>query len=495
MKHLYFQILLFGFLVGVFVNNSLQRADLSGILLVLFFCVLIGVFQYLKQYRYIILPVIVWALIGGACSQFTLNPISQNLKDISSLQFAPADMTVTVVDIRKKNTDTVEYKARVEHIWDSLQNLAQRNIFTLVSIPSNFELEPWDTISYRSKISLIEDFNRFEYQNYMLSKDIYFQSYARTFERVSWENISPVILSFFRLRRDLLETLGELYPWEEKIFLAGILLGAREDIPGELKTDFNNSGLTHFIAVSGFNITILVLFFGYIFRYFPVSIRTVFVSISIILFTILVWVSAPVLRAAIMWIIWYLVLVSGRQAKSMALILLTASIMVFLSPLSLNYDVSFHLSFLAVIGIVYTQWWFKHICKRLPETLAIREAFVLTLSALSLTIPIMMFQFGQISLLAPFANIAVTWTIPIAMLLGFLSLIWYMIYMQLGYALAFVDWIFLKYDIMMVHFFWGLDFALLKINFWVYAVYLEALYFMILIFLMVYFSQRKNQIA
>jgi competence protein ComEC len=102
--------------------------------------------------------------------------------------------------------------------------------------------------------------------------------------------------------------------------------------------------------------------------------------------------------------------------------------MVLYSPLSLNYDVSLHLSFLAVIGIVYTQGFFKYVFSFLPDFLAIREAFVLTLAALSLTLPIMMFQFGQVSLLAPLANIAVTWTIPIAMLLGFLSLCLFLVF-------------------------------------------------------------------
>jgi len=53
----------------------------------------------------------------------------------------------------------------------------------------------------------------------------------------------------------------------------------------------------------------------------------------------------------------------------------------------------------------------------MPETLAIREAFVLTMSALTFTIPIMLLNFGQVSILSPLANVAVTWTIPIAMLL------------------------------------------------------------------------------
>ena len=100
----------------------------------------------------------------------------------------------------------------------------------------------------------------------------------------------------------------------------------------------------------------------------------------------------------------------------MTVIVFTAALMSIISPLSLNYDVSLHLSFLAVIGIVYTQEIFTKIFSWIPSTFAIREAFVLTLSALSFSLPVMMFQFGQISLLAPLANIAVTWTIPLAML-------------------------------------------------------------------------------
>jgi len=108
---------------------------------------------------------------------------------------------------------------------------------------------------------------------------------------------------------------------------------------------------------------------------------------------------------------------SGSILKNMTLLAFTALCMLIFSPLSLSYDVSLHLSFLAVIWIIYTQDFFKKIFYFVPEAFAIREAFVLTLAALSFALPIMMFQFGQISLLAPFANIAVTWTIPLAMLL------------------------------------------------------------------------------
>jgi len=67
--------------------------------------------------------------------------------------------------------------------------------------------------------------------------------------------------------------------------------------------------------------------------------------------------------------------------------------MLLFSPLILNYDVSFQLSFLAVLGIVYLSDFFKKVFKFMPEFLAIRESFVMTMSALIMTIPIMIFNF------------------------------------------------------------------------------------------------------
>ena len=61
------------------------------------------------------------------------------------------------------------------------------------------------------------------------------------------------------------------------------------------------------------------------------------------------------------------------------------------SPLSLSYDVSLHLSFLAVIGIMYTQEMFQKLFSWVPNTFAIREALVLTLAALSFSLPLMIF--------------------------------------------------------------------------------------------------------
>jgi len=106
--------------------------------------------------------------------------------------------------------------------------------------------------------------------------------------------------------------------------------------------------------------------------------------------------------------------------------------MLLYQPLSLNYDISFQLSFLAVLGIYFTQGFFKRLFFFVPQTFAIQEALVLTFAALVFTVPIMVFQFGQISLFAPFANVAVTWSIPLAMLGGAISTLFYFLFPPLA---------------------------------------------------------------
>ena len=168
--------------------------------------------------------------------------------------------------------------------------------------------------------------------------------------------------------------------------------------------------------------------------------------------------------------------------------------MTIYSPYSLNYDISFHLSFLAVIWIVYTQDFLNKIFNFLPDFLYIKESFILTLSALSFTLPIIFFNFWQISILSPIANIAVAWTIPIAMLIWFVSIISFYLYSYIWIWFWYITWILLKFDILMVNFFWSLDFAIIKIDFWIYKNYLTLLYFSILIFMIMYHKSEKKEL-
>lgn len=487
-----FTILLIAILFWIAIFSLCQDIFLCLILWVLLLLFIVIFFQYF--YKKIFLSVLVIAYFGAAfgvsVTYMDWNYRQENSQMVDSYMWLWTKQEWEVVEVYRRSDFYDEYTIKIQKLGDTK---VDKSILSLVRIPKNFVLYPGQKISYSGKLYPLEDFNGFSYQKFMLSKWIYYSSSTSSFETLS-DNRVGIKYFLFEKRERLLSRIEKIFPQKEVIFLGGILLWARENIPKDLKEDFNNSGLTHFIAVSGFNITLCVIFVTFLFWFLPMWGRIIMVTTTIIGFSFFVWLGAPVVRAAIMWILAYMFLQSGSSVKNITLLAFTAVCMCLFSPLVLLYDVSFHLSFLAVIGIIYTQQIFQKLFSWVPDFFAIREALVLTLASLSFTLPIMMFQFGQVSLFAPFANIAVTWTIPLAMLTGAISLILDMFSPTLGNISGFIPWVFLKYDMFMVSFFWNLESALVRFDFWPYKNYLEAWYFIVLTyFLTLYHSAQKNQ--
>jgi ComEC/Rec2-related protein len=487
------------FIIWIFVNNIVTDFYTSILvllsLLVLFLLYNVITWKYLLLFIISILSALLWICI----SQSSLENINQ--KEAFLKQYYDNknhDLIFEIKNINKVDEFKIEYTAKLIQVWESKieKNTPWKkyswSIKNTIKVAKNYELKKWYVIKTNTKLYKFEDFNGFSYKNYMLSKNLFFNSNVYSYEIIEIKKINKIEQSIINLRELFLNTIYNIYPNEEAVFLWWILLWAREALSDELKQDFNNSWLTHFIAVSWFNITILIVFLTFLLQYFPVIFRVIFISAVVILFTILVWDTAPVIRASIMGLIWYYVLMSGRKWNILSIILITLVIMIIISPLSLNYDVSLHLSFFAVLWIVYTQKFFERVFSFLPNILEIKTAFTLTLSALVFTLPIMILNFGQMSILAPFSNIAVTWTIPIAMLFGFTSIIVYIVYPFAWILVWYFTWILLKWDIMVVHFFWKLEWAIIKIDFWIYKYHLEILYFLILIFLIIWFRKKEQ---
>jgi hypothetical protein len=69
------------------------------------------------------------------------------------------------------------------------------------------------------------------------------------------------------------------------------------------------------------------------------------------------------------------------------------------------------------------------------------------------------------------------------MLWWFLSILVDFVSNYLWIWLSYLTWILLAWDIKIVHLFGGLDWAIIKVDLWIYKHSIEILYFVILIFL------------
>jgi len=475
-------------LFWIFTNNLTKDYKTSLLVLLILVVLFLCYFLLIKKYKILLIFIIISFTMWISISSYNLNKIHNNEELLQKFYNKNSTITLQIHSINKITNDKIEYIVIVKQINELKLN---NTIKAIINTNKNSKFDKWKIIKSKIKIYEIKNFNWFSYKYYMLSKNIYFKSYLYNYEYIWNIEINKIEKYIIKFRKKVLKSIYEIYPKEEAIFLWWILIWARESLPNQLKQDFNNSGLTHFIAVSWFNITILIIFITYIIKYFPIWLKSLIITISIVFFTILVWDTAPVIRASIMWLIWYYILISWRKWNILSIVILTGIIMIIYSPLSLNYDVSLHLSFLAVLWIIYSQKFFENFFSFLPNILEIKTAFTLTLSALVFTLPIMIFNFGQVSILAPFSNIAVTWTIPIAMIFGFLSIVVYFVYPIWWIIIWYITWIFLKWDIMIVHFFWNLDWSLIKFNLWIYSNHIEILYFIILLFIIIWFRKKK----
>jgi len=478
------------FIVWMFTNNLIQNSTTSFIVLLLLIVLFFNFFIYIKNFILYLFIIILGALIWILFSINALNSIIYKENILNKYNNNKSqNIEIQIKSIYKIQDYNTIYTAKILKInWNQIK----KNVLWVFYIPKNYKLTKWNVIWFTSKIKLLENFNNFKYKEYMQSKNIYIKSYLYSFELINNVSLNIVDQNIIKARFFVINTIKKIYPKEEAIFLWWILIWARNNIPKKLQENFNNSWLTHIIAVSWFNITILIIFVSFLLKYFPILLRRILISMFIIFFAMIVWDWASVIRASIMWIIWYNILSAGRKWDSLAILLSSLLIMLAYSPLSINYDISLHLSFLAVIWIIYTQSFFSRIFYFLPNFLEIKNAFVLTISALSFTLPIIFFNFGQLSIIAPLANIAVWWTIPLAMFFGFISLPVYYVSNIAWVFIWYFSWIFLKWDITLIHFFWKQNWSLIQYDFWNLKNIIEILYFIILIFLIIYFRKKES---
>lgn len=449
----------------------------------------IVIFFLLKRYHFLFFMLSIWILFWGLYTWTYNHFLDKKIEFISDYYDKKVEISWVIKRLYKKENNYNSYVVTINLI-DSIKN---DNINFLIKVSKNYELNENDIILLKTKVDKIDNFSQnFNYEKYLLSKRIYFISNFPEVDIIDKKKVNFLYEKVIIIRNILQAQIKNLYPNDEWAFLSWILIWDATNMSEYLQTNYNNSWLTHLMAVSWFNITIIIVFLWFLFKFLPTFLRFIVISLFIIFFTLIVWDNVAVLRASIMWIIAYFILISWRKSDSFSLVLFVWLILLISNPLYLNYDISFQLSFLAVFGLLFTKDFFENIFKFIPKFFAIRESFVLTLSAMSTTLPIMIFNFWQFSFLSPIANMLVWWVIPFAMLFWILSIIWNLVNEKIWFIIGFFEYFLLRFVNEVAVFFWSLDVFILKFNFWEYSLYLETFYFIILIFTILYFKKEKT---
>ncbi|MCS6956781.1 MAG: ComEC/Rec2 family competence protein, partial [Patescibacteria group bacterium] len=299
---------------------------------------------------------------------------------------------------------------------------------------------------------------------------------------------SKILSYLFKIKNYFLKQFKQKFLSEEAALLGGIILGDRSGFSKEFKEAMNNSGTTHIVALSGYNVGILILGINLFLGYFLGRKKVFFFIIFFILaFVFMTGAQASVIRASILAIFALLASYVGRIYSFFHSVVFGAFLMVLVDPKILVYDLSFQLSFLSLLGIVYFKSIFDKIFGFQKTDLGFlnwKDNLTTTLAAQFGVLPLLLLSFGKVSIISFLANILILAFIPLTMFLGFLVGLLGTID-PLGLIISFLTSFILKYEINVIKFFG--QFPTLDNNFisWFFII-------LIYVFLIFYFFRLKG---
>jgi len=228
-------------------------------------------------------------------------------------------------------------------------------------------------------------------------------------------------------RRAAADLVARAIPEPEGGLATGILIGIRERLSKEVSDAFATTGLSHVVAISGWNIALVGGVVGGLLAATSLGrrSRSVLVVVAIALYTLLSGASASVVRAALMGGVAIAARASGRPGTAAAALGVAVWMLVLADP-AMAADIGFQLSVTATAGLLA---WGEPITERLralyggrfPGWLA--ETLGVSLAAQLATLPLVMFHFGRLSLISPLANLLVAPLVAPAMLVSLMGLL------------------------------------------------------------------------
>lgn len=309
------------------------------------------------------------------------------------------------------------------------------------------EYEYGDRLAVECKLLTPQAIEDFQYDRYLARYGIYSVCYEPKIKVVAKGQGNFLVAGILKFKSAFTRRINQTISEPHAALLAGILVGSRQGIPADVSEMFKDVGITHIIAISGYNISVIVAMLAGLAASLRINRKKAFwgIIVGLIFFVILTGASASVVRAAVMGGVVLLAKQMGRASRVKNVMILSAAVMVLVNPRILLWDAGFQLSFLATLGLVYLGPLLQKRFTKLPQAFGLQENLASTLSAIIFTMPIILFNFHRFSLVAPIVNVLILPVLPWIMLLGFVQVLAAFIWLPAGQVVGWGSWLLIEY--------------------------------------------------
>ena len=272
--------------------------------------------------------------------------------------------------------------------------------------------------------------NQFDYGTYLANKQIYAQIYCQKKDILVRTIVQKDIWYYCaKLHSRIISNLEKSnFSKSEMNVALALILGQQQEISQDIIQDYQYSGATHILSVSGLHVGLIMLFITFILKPIPNTKRGSFIKLSSILislagFAIISGLSPSVLRSVVMFSFLAIGNHLCRNGNIYHTLLVSILLILLFEPYFL-FDVGFQLSYIALFFILWLQPIFKNIYK--PKNRIINyvwEALTVSFAAQIGTLPLCLYYFHQFPGLFFVTNIIILPVLSFIMIAGIIVMI------------------------------------------------------------------------
>ena len=439
-------------LLGIVIADQLQLSLAPLLVLAIAASVLAAVWW---QFQTRLILVLVAATAFGAARTSAARPVTDE-----TAVWTYVDRTVVLVGKVLQHPDRQDDRQTVVLTSERLEAAtSSRAVHGLVRL----QLPPVPELRYGQRLRLTGRLldppaaGSSSFRAYLARHSIYATMEAPRIEILSSEpqfaSLGTLLSLNDHMRAVLLRVLHEPHAG----LLAGMLLGTQSAIPSTVLADFRETGTSHLLVISGWNISVVMSMVIGTFRRIGVPPRRAAALALPFLpaYVLFAGASASLLRAGIMGALVVWAALADREADAWTGLLLACALLTLLDP-NMLWDLGFQLSALATAGILgwatpLRGWLTRWPPLRSRSASPLVEALAATLAALPTTLPLLLYSFGNLALVAPLANVLLAPAVPLAMLFGTVAAVAGSIALPFGQFLALLAWPFTAWLLWVTH--------------------------------------------
>ncbi|MGB9698322.1 MAG: DNA internalization-related competence protein ComEC/Rec2 [Thermodesulfobacteriota bacterium] len=435
-----FPLLLLAYIAGIFIGNYVFFPLKWIFLLILLTIILltISVFVSSKKPALFLAPFIFF-LLGFLFINRLLHPsfpinhlyhfAGEEKYILEGVLYQPPEVT----------GEKTRFYVRGERILGQEESLKIVGNILLTAPDKNHDLRYGDRIRFVAKLYLPRGATNpgaFDYQKFLARRGIWVTAYVKSSSeivRVDKQAGHP-FFHFIEASREKIRNFLEVNaPWPYGGIIKALVLGEKGDIDRETNEKFIIAGVNHILSISGLHVALVAAFFFGVARLFmklfpslllrwPLNKMAASMAIiPVIFYTFIAGLGVAAVRSTIMMLSLLLALLLDRWRDLYDALFLAAFLILVVSPGAL-FDISFQLSFLAVLAIIYLMprfgeyfsflkiWPYQSWLAELPTwkrkmLFYLMTSLLTTTAAILGTGPIVGYYFNRLSFAGFFANL------------------------------------------------------------------------------------------